>query len=79
MTSFLDAARLKYPELGFATYAMEPGGAVTLEIHDPTGEVFTFAATTEEAAFALAFPDDAIDAAVVVDDDRQENVTDIFD
>jgi len=75
MTSFLDAARLKYPELGFAVYAMEPGGAVTLEIHDPAGEVFTFTADTEEAAFAVAFPADM----VVDNDDRHEEATDIFD
>ena len=73
--SSLDAARRLNPDLGFALYAYEPGGAVTLEIHDPAGEVFTFTAETEEAAFAVAFPADP----VVGNDDRPDAVTDIFD
>lgn len=73
--SSLDEARRLNPELGYALYAYEPGGAVTLEIHDPTGEVFTFTADTEEAAFAVAFPADL----VVDNDDRHEEATDIFD
>lgn len=75
MISSLDAARLAHPELGYAIYAYEPRGAVTLEIHDPAGEVFTFTAESEEAAFLLAFPADL----VVGNDERHEAVSDIFD
>jgi hypothetical protein len=77
--SSLDEARRLNPELGFALYAYEPGGPITLEIHDPVGEVFTFAGITEEAVFAAAFPADAFDDVSVVDDDRHENEPDIFD
>lgn len=35
---------------------MEPGGPVTLEIHAPDGEVFTFRASSELDAIDLAFP-----------------------
>lgn len=73
--SSLDEARRLNPDLGFALYAYEPGGAVTLEIHDPAGEVFTFTAESEEAAFAVAFPPDL----VVAIDDRHEAEPDIFD
>lgn len=75
LISSLDEARRLNPDLGFALYAYEPGGAVTLEIHDPAGEVFTFTANSEEAAFAVAFPADQR----VGDDSRQEPITDIFD
>lgn len=51
----LDAVRAAYPHLGFAVYAYDPGGPVTLEIHDG-GTVFTFRAATEAEAVALAFP-----------------------
>lgn len=51
----LDDLRAARPGLGFALYAMEPGGGVTLEVHD--GErLFTFKGSTEEAAIAVAFP-----------------------
>ncbi len=52
----LDEARAAYPHLGMAVYAFEPGGAVTLEVHAPNGETWTFSAPTEAAAIALAFP-----------------------
>ena len=51
----LDDLRAAHPALGFAVYAYEPGGQVTLEIHAAEG-VFTFRAATEEAAIAAAFP-----------------------
>ena len=53
----LDDARAALPHLGFAVYAMEPGGPVTLEIHAPDGTIFTFSAATEAEALALAFPE----------------------
>lgn len=52
----LDDLRVAQPELGFAVYAYDPRGAVTLEVLAPTGETFTFKATTEAAAIEKAFP-----------------------
>lgn len=51
----LDDLRALHPHLGFALYAYEPGGPVTLEIHDG-GHVFQFRAPTEAAVLATAFP-----------------------
>ena len=51
----LDELRAAYPHLGFALYAFEPGGDVTLEVHD-TGTVLTTTGPTAEAAIAKAFP-----------------------
>ena len=75
LISSLDEARAGNPDLGFALYGYEPGGAVTLEVHTPDGEVFTWSGATEADVFALAFP--AVDD--VGSDDRHEPVTDIFD
>lgn len=52
----LDELRAAEPALGFALYAFEPGGLVTLEIHTPDGQVFTFKAATAQAALDAAFP-----------------------
>lgn len=52
----LDEIREQQPELGFALYAMDPGGAVTFEVYTPDGEVFTFTGATADEALALAFP-----------------------
>lgn len=51
----IDELRARFPGLGFAVYAIEPGAPVTLEVHDGT-DVFTFAGETADAAIALAFP-----------------------
>lgn len=52
----LDDARARFPGFGFALYAYEPGGSVTLEIHTGEGEPFVFTAATEAEALELAFP-----------------------
>ena len=52
----LDDARRAYPGLGMAVYAIEPGGKVTLEVYADDGQIFSFAAPTEAAALAAAFP-----------------------
>lgn len=51
-----DDARLLHPGVGFALYALDPHGPVTLEAHTPDGAVMTWRAETEEAALAIAFP-----------------------
>lgn len=52
----LDAIRAAHPEIGLALYAIEPGGPVTLEVHTPDGEVYSFRALTTQAAIDQAFP-----------------------
>lgn len=58
MIPSLDMLRLFNPTLGFAVYAMEPGGLVTLEVIDETGGIFTFKGETLEQAISIAFPPD---------------------
>lgn len=55
----LDDIRARYPALGFAVYAMEPGGAVTLETYPPDGSVFSFTGRTVQEAIDKAFPPEA--------------------
>lgn len=52
----LDELRAAHPELGFAVYAMTPGGAVTFEAYTPDGQVFSWAGPTEQAAIEKGFP-----------------------
>ncbi len=52
----IDAIRASYPELGLALYAMEPRGAVTLEVYTPDGEVFSFKGVTQAEVLERAFP-----------------------
>jgi hypothetical protein len=51
-----DDLRAAHPDLVFNVYAMEPGGAVTLEIIAPGEPPYTFAAPTLAEAIAEAFP-----------------------
>lgn len=51
----LDDLRAAHPDLGFALYAYDPRGPVTLEVHAAEG-VFKFIGATEAAAIAAAFP-----------------------
>ena len=51
----LDDLRAAHPDLGFALYAYDPRGPVTLEVHAAEG-VFTFIGSTEAEAIAAAFP-----------------------
>lgn len=52
----LDDIRAANPHLGFAIYAMEPQGAVTLEVIDTEGDIFTFHGNTEKEVLESAFP-----------------------
>ena len=54
--STLDELRAERPHLGFALYALEPGGPVTFEVHAGDGQVFAFTGPTEEAVLRRAFP-----------------------
>lgn len=51
-----DAIRSQFPNLGFALYALEPQGLVTLEVIDEQGNVFSFKGVTAERVMATAFP-----------------------
>lgn len=51
-----DDIRAAHPELAIALYALEPGGAVTLEVLTPDGQSFTFTRPTATEALATAFP-----------------------
>jgi hypothetical protein len=51
----LDHLRAAMPDLGFALYAYDPEGPVTLEVHATDG-VFTVTAETEAAVVALVLP-----------------------
>lgn len=55
MAQSLDDLRSAHPDLGFALYAIEPRGAVTLEVYDD-GRVYSFKGATAEAAIETAFP-----------------------
>lgn len=59
----LDTLRAQNPDLGFALYALIPGGIVTLEIVTPDGEIFTFKALTAAEALSMAFPEQPVTAA----------------
>lgn len=52
----LDALRSSFPKLGFALYALEPGGLVTFEVMDEQGAVYTFTSATAQGAIDQAFP-----------------------
>lgn len=52
----LDALRKTHPDLGFAVYAIEASGPVTLEVYTPDGQVFQFKGVSEEAVLEQAFP-----------------------
>lgn len=54
----LDALRTRYPHLGFAVYALVPGGPITLECHTPDGKFFSFKGQTEAAALTAGFPEE---------------------
>lgn len=50
----LDELRKRFPHLGFAVYAYDPDGPVTLEVHG--AKINQVSAPTEAEAIALAFP-----------------------
>lgn len=52
----LDDIRVRYPAIGIAVFAMEPGQPVTIESY-VNGQVFSFVGDTVDAALAKAFPE----------------------
>lgn len=60
----MDELRAAMPDFGFALYAFEPGGDVTLEVITPDGQTFQFVGPTEAAVIARALPGAAEPAAL---------------
>ncbi len=58
----LDELRAKYPHLGVALYAYDPGKPVTLELIAPDGKSYSFKGATETAAIAAAGLEDDVEA-----------------
>ena len=54
----LDDIRARFPHLGLAVYAYQPGGDVTLECHAPDGSIFKFTGRTEHEAVMAGFGED---------------------
>lgn len=77
MSQSLDDLRTQFPELGFAVYAMEPRGLVTLEIYAPDGQTYSFKGESEDAVIGQAFP--APIEPVVVDIKLPPEQTNVFD
>lgn len=73
----LDDARAAFPLLGLALYAYEAGGPVTLEIHTPDGQTFTFTGPTEAAVIARAFP--SLEAPAPEPEPEPTATTNVFD
>lgn len=71
-----DELRDAYPELGFALYAIEPRGVVTLEVHED-GQVFSFIGATAQEAIDTAFPPPYADTVDVMD--FREEAESVFD
>jgi hypothetical protein len=74
----IDEARAAHPTLGFCLYAIDPAEPMTLEVHTPDGQVFSWSGPTEEAVLFLAFPED-VSADPVGEDERPEPTIDIFE
>lgn len=51
----LDRIRQLYPHLSIGVYALDPGGAVTVEAITPDGSRFTKTAPTADEAFTAIF------------------------
>lgn len=52
----IDEIRKRTPGVGWALYALDPFGPVTLEAHLPDGRVLTWKGWTASEALQAAFP-----------------------
>lgn len=75
----LDDVRAKYPHLGVACYAYEPGKPVTLEVIASDGKTFSWTAKTEAAAIAAAFEDDEPTTSVIPTPPTPTTTVNVFD
>ncbi len=74
-----DEIRAKYPHLGFAIYAYEPGKPVTLECITLAGDTFTFLGESALEAMAEGFPEDLPGSAPSPDAVPSADPTSVFD
>jgi len=76
----IDRIRALYPHLRMCTYALEPGGPVSVEVFAPDDTRFSHTAPTEAEAFTAIFgplPDEA--PAEEIKDDEPAPAVDPFD
>lgn len=76
----IDRIRALYPHLRMCTYALEPGGPVSVEVFAPDDTRFSHTAPTEAEAFIAIFgplPDEA--PAEEIKDDEPTPAVDPFD
>lgn len=52
----LDDIRTRFPQLGFAIFAMDPAEDVTLEAYGPGGETWQWRGASVAEVLAKAFP-----------------------
>lgn len=67
MPASLDELRKAYPHLGFAVYALTPGGLVQFEIVAPGDQFFAYEGPTAAAAIAAAFPPERTTVEIIRD------------
>lgn len=77
MPTCLDSLRREHPALGFALYAYEPGGDVTLEVHSVFGEITSFTGSSAATAIEQAFP--TASQPFVVTEEKTPQETSVFD
>lgn len=52
----LDDLRARFPQFGFAIFAMDPAEPVTLEVYEPGGQTFQWRGVSVHDVLAKAFP-----------------------
>lgn len=72
----LDDVRRAHPTLGAAIYAYQPGENVTLEVHTPDGQVFTWSGPTEADVLLQAFPPDVEPDTPAIEEPTTINIFD---
>jgi hypothetical protein len=72
----LDDVRREHPTLGAAIYAYQPGEAVTLEVHTPDGQVFSWTGPTEADVLLQAFPPDIEPDTPAIEEPTPTNIFD---
>lgn len=80
----LDDLRARYPDMGFAIYALEPGGAVTLEVHAPDGRLYSWKGGSAAEVLDAAFPPADVDTVIAAEgiapgDDPEADQPSLFD
>jgi hypothetical protein len=72
----LDDLRREHPTLGAAIYAYQPGEDVTLEVHTPDGQMFSWSGSTEADVLSQAFPPDLETNTPAIEEPTPTNIFD---